>query len=86
MAHRRRAKVFKNIIKNTFKAPQEVDLTIKSALPILIPFTFIKQSKGAQTFILNMAVYADNTMLFSNVLPISFGAFNFQEFVAKNAC
>jgi len=32
MAHRRRAKAPKNTTKNTSKAPQEVDLTVKSAL------------------------------------------------------
>ena len=49
-----------------------------------MPSTSVEQSKGAQTFILNIAMYADNTTLFSNVLSISFGAFKFQEFIIKN--
>jgi hypothetical protein len=33
-----------------------------------------------------MAVYANNTKLFSNVLYTLFGAFRFQEFITKNTC
>ena len=46
MAHRRRANVLKNITKNTSKAPKKVDLTVESTLPILTPFTVIKQPKN----------------------------------------
>ena len=49
-----------------------------------MPPTAIEQSKGSRNFLLNMAVYANSTTLFTNFLPISFGAFKFQEFVAKN--
>ena len=82
MAHRRRAKAPKNTTKNTSKAPQEVDLTVKSAL---MPPTAVEQSKGPQTFLLSMAVYANSKTLFSNVLPILFRLFKFQEFITKNA-
>ena len=41
MLHRRRVKALKNTAKSTFKAPEEVDLTVK---PIL-PFTIIEQPK-----------------------------------------
>jgi len=84
MAHRRKAKAPKNTTKNTSKAPQEVDLTAEPAPPVSIPPTAVEQSKGPQTFLLNLAVYADSIMLFTNVLPISFGVFKFQEFVAEN--
>jgi hypothetical protein len=47
MAHRRRAKAPKNTTKNTSKAPQEVDLIIKSVPPVSMPFTSVEQSKGA---------------------------------------
>jgi len=46
MAHRRKAKAPKNTIKNTSKAPQEVDLTAEPAPPVLIPPTAVEQSKG----------------------------------------
>lgn len=81
MTYKRRPKA----PKNTSKAPQEVDLTVESTLPVSIPPTAVEQSKGPRTFLLNIAVYADSTRLFSNVLPTSFGAFKFQEFVAENA-
>jgi hypothetical protein len=81
MAHRRRAKAPKNTTKNTSKAPQEVDLTVDSAL---MPSTVVEQSKGSRTFLLGTAVYADSTTLSSNILPVSFGVFKFQEFVAEN--
>jgi len=84
MAHRRKAKAPKNTTKNTSKAPQEVDLTAEPAPPVSIPPTAVEQSKGPRTFLLNLAVYADSTTLFTNVLPISFGVFKFQEFVAEN--
>ena len=46
MTHKRRAKAPKNTTNNTSKAPQEVDLTVKSTPPILIPLIAIKRSKG----------------------------------------
>ena len=42
MTYKRRAKAPKNTVKSTFKAPKEVDLTIK---PIL-PSTIIEQPKN----------------------------------------
>ena len=42
MAHRRRAKVPKNTVKNISKVPKEVDLTVKLIPPILTPFTVVK--------------------------------------------
>jgi hypothetical protein len=42
MAYKRRAKAPKNTMKNTSKAPQEVDLTVKSVPPVLMAFTSIK--------------------------------------------
>ena len=85
MTHKRRAKAPKNTTQNTSKVPQEVDLTTKSTLPVLIYPTAVEQSKGPQTFFLNMAVYTNSIKLFSNVLPTLFGAFNFQEFITENA-
>ena len=46
MAHRRRAKAPKYSTKNTSKAPKKVDLTVEPTLPILTPFTVIKQPKN----------------------------------------
>jgi hypothetical protein len=49
-----------------------------------MPSTVVEQSKGSRTFLLGTAVYADSTTLSSNILPVSFGVFKFQEFVAEN--
>ena len=40
--NKRRAKAPKNTIKNTSKAPKEVDLTIKPILPIPTPSTIVE--------------------------------------------
>ena len=42
--YRRRAKAPKNTVKNAFKAPKEVDLTVKP-IPILTPSPIIEQPK-----------------------------------------
>ena len=49
-----------------------------------MPPTAVEQSKGSRNFLLNIAIYADSTTLFTNFLPILFGAFKFQKFIAKN--
>jgi len=72
--YRRRAKAPKNTVKNTSKAPKEVDLTVK---PIPIPSTIIEQPKDLQTFILNINVYANTIKIYNNVLAIPFGAFKY---------
>ena len=76
MSHRRRAKAPKNTTKNTSKAPEEINLTIK---PIL-PSTVIEQPKDLQTFLLNIIIYINTIKLFSNVLAIQLGVFKYQEF------
>jgi len=73
MTHRRRAKAPKNTAKNTSKAPEEVDLTVKPAPP----FTAVEQPKDFRTFILNILVYTDTMKLFSNVLAMQFRAFKY---------
>ena len=80
MTYKRRAKAPKNTVKSTSKAPEEVDLTVEP----IPPFTIVEQPKDLQTFILNIIVYADTIKLFSNVLAMPFGAFKYQEFVARN--
>ena len=45
MVYRRKAKAPKNTVKNTSKAPEEVDLTVKPTPPIPTPSTVIKQPK-----------------------------------------
>ncbi|OCK99056.1 uncharacterized protein K441DRAFT_653479, partial [Cenococcum geophilum 1.58] len=45
IVHRRRVKAPKNTVKNTSKAPKEVDLTVEPIPPILTPFTIIEQPK-----------------------------------------
>jgi len=77
MTHKRRAKVPKNTVKNTSKAPKEVDLTIKPIPPILTPSTIVEQPKDYQTFILNIIVYANTIKIFTNVLAVPFGAFKY---------
>jgi len=42
ITHKKKTKAPKNTLKNAFKAPQEVDFTVKSTLFILIPFIVIK--------------------------------------------
>ena len=80
MTHRRRAKAPKNTAKNTSKAPEEVDLTVKPTLPSIV----VEQPKDLRIFVLNILVHADTTKLFSNVLVMPFGAFKYQEFIAQN--
>ena len=80
MTHRRRAKALENTAKNTSKAPEEVDLTVKPTLPSIV----VEQPKDLRIFVLNILVHADTTKLFSNVLVMPFGAFKYQEFIAQN--
>jgi len=77
MTHKRRAKAPKNTVKNTSKAPKEVDLTVEPIPPILTPSTIVAQPKDHRTFILNIIVCANTIKIFTNVLAVPFRAFKY---------
>jgi len=75
--YKKRAEARKNAAKNTSKAPEEVDLTVKP----IPPSTVVEQPKNLWTFILNILVYTNTTKLFSNILAMPFGAFKYYKFI-----